>query len=169
MHLAALSLGLDPSTNPFPTNVMADALCFVRFLHYPPSDAPSAASPTGIGAHTDFGFVTLLATSGTPGLELFADGRWQACEPEEDAFIVNVGDCMAQLTGGEYKSSLHRVVNRTGRARYSLPFFVEGNPEFVVKPLAVAEAEGKDAAGRAWPTVEEVLRGRFDSTYKKGE
>ncbi len=162
MSLAALSLGLDPATHPFPLHVMTDPLCFVRFLHYPPSPVPIVGqdSPTGIGSHTDFGFITLLATSGTPGLELYHDGRWQACEPREGAFIVNVGDCLAQLTGGEYKSSLHRVVNRTGRARYSVPFFVEGNPEFVVRPLGVEEEGGK------WPTVEEVLRGRFDSTYR---
>lgn len=164
MSLASLSLGLDPATHPFPAHVMSDPLCFVRLLHYPPSpppSSPSSDSPTGIGSHTDFGFLTLLATSGTPGLEIYAAGRWQACEPEPGAFIVNVGDCLSQLTGGEYKSSLHRVVNRSGRSRYSVPFFVEGNLGFVVKPLR-DEGDGKE-----WPTVEHVLRSRFDSTYKQ--
>lgn len=156
MELVALSLGVDPATG-FNTAVMTDPLSYVRFLHYPPT---AEVSVTGIGAHTDFGWITLLATSGTPGLELYFDGTWQEVEPEQGAYILNIGDSLSQYTNGDYKSSLHRVINKSGRDRYSIPMFLEGAPDFVVKPLGSTSDE-------KWPTVEEVLRARFDSTYKK--
>jgi hypothetical protein len=73
----------------------------------------------------DFGFTTLLATNGTPGLEVYSQGSWHPVEPEQGAFIVNIGDALSRLSGGKYKSSLHRVINNTGpKARYSIPCFL---------------------------------------------
>ena len=74
----------------------------------------------------DFGFTTLLATSGEPGLEVYYQGAWHAVEPEKGAFIVNIGDCLSRVTGGKYKSSLHRVMNVSGVPRYSIPCFLGG-------------------------------------------
>jgi isopenicillin N synthase-like dioxygenase len=40
----------------------------LRLLHYPASPS-AAAAPTGAGAHTDYGNLTLLATDDVGGLE----------------------------------------------------------------------------------------------------
>ncbi|KAM0748527.1 Clavaminate synthase-like protein [Meredithblackwellia eburnea MCA 4105] len=156
MRIVARSLDQDPETG-FTAEAARDAILLYRFLHYPatqPADVP------GIGAHTDFGFTTLLATSGEPGLEVYYKGGWHAVEPVKGAYIVNIGDCLSRVTGGRFKSSLHRVMNHSNRPRYSLPCFLEGNPDFVLRPL------GTDPSStEKFETVMDVLHGRHVETY----
>ena len=67
-----------------------------------------------------------------------------------------------QVTGGYYLSSLHRVINRSPRGRYSIAMFMDGNSDSVVS----------DWSGRtqsAPTTVERHLRSRFDVTYQATE
>ncbi|ORY48418.1 hypothetical protein BCR35DRAFT_336129 [Leucosporidium creatinivorum] len=53
---------------------------------------------------------------------------------------------------------------RSGRAsRYNVPLFLEGNSDFIVKPLVPVDGDQEE-----YLTVEQVLRSRFDSTYKTG-
>ncbi|GAA6021716.1 hypothetical protein JCM10207_008553 [Rhodosporidiobolus poonsookiae] len=153
MKLVALSLEMPEDT--------FDALCrlpaaALRLLHYPPE-----AEGTGAGAHTDFGLITVLATSGAPGLQVcLPSGDWLPVEPAPDAFIVNVGDILALFTGGEYRSSLHRVVNTSGVRRYSIPFFLDGNSDIVVSPVR------GPGVGKFPPvSVEDHLRTKFDASY----
>jgi isopenicillin N synthase-like dioxygenase len=76
--------------------------------------------------------------------------------------VVNVGDMLQIWMSGKYKSRLHRVVNRGGKDRYSVPFFFDGNVECVLRPLDLKDGE---KAGEKWVTVEEHMRERFGSTY----
>lgn len=76
---------------------------------------------------------------------------------------MNVGDMLQMWTGGKYKSSLHRVINRSGRDRYSVPFFFDGNIETVLEPL-----DGSGSGNVKALTVEEHMRERFQSTYGRG-
>lgn len=56
-------------------------------------------------------------------------------KPEEGLLIVNLGKNMDFWTGGRFKATLHRVVNKTQTARYSVPFFYEPNLDAVIEPL----------------------------------
>ncbi|KAM0790832.1 hypothetical protein ACM66B_004677 [Microbotryomycetes sp. NB124-2] len=151
MKLVAMSLDLPESTFRELCQTPAAA---IRLLHYPPEKG------TGAGAHTDFGLITLLATSGTPGLELFTGGEWVPIEPAAGSFVVNVGDMLSLYTGAEYKSSLHRVENKSGSERYSIPFFLDGNSDVLVSPVR------GPGLGKLQPvTVEEHLRVKFDASY----
>ena len=46
----------------------------------------------GAGAHADWGSLTVLATDGTPGLQVELDGEWLPVPPKEGCLIVNAGD-----------------------------------------------------------------------------
>jgi isopenicillin N synthase-like dioxygenase len=108
----------------------------MRLIHYPPD--PSADAPTrwGIGPHTDYECFTILLQDDVGGLELMnAEGEWIAAPPIADTFVVNVGDMMARWTNDLYASTLHRVVNRSGRERYSFPFFYGANFDAEVRCL----------------------------------
>ncbi|KAK4701733.1 hypothetical protein P7C70_g4494, partial [Phenoliferia sp. Uapishka_3] len=149
MKVIALSLSLPSDTF---DELSREPAAAIRLLHYPP-----AVAEIGAGAHTDFGLLTLLATSGAPGLEVFDGKTWIPLEPAEGTFVVNVGDLLALYTGGEYKSSLHRVNNTSGVDRYSIPFFLDGNSDVLVSPVkGMGEGWGKLKA----VTVEEHLRER---------
>jgi isopenicillin N synthase-like dioxygenase len=111
----------------------------LRALHYPPvrlDDLPAIRAH----AHEDISFITLLPASRGAGLELLTlEGEWVPVAPEENAIIVNVGDMLQRLTNNVYRSTTHRVVNpvdeASHRSRYSLPFFLDPNPDFLIKTL----------------------------------
>ena len=70
------------------------------------------------------------------GLEIRnKDGEWVAVPPIADTFVVNVGEILKVWTDGIYSSTVHRVINRSGNERYSIPFFLYPTFEAVIFPV----------------------------------
>ena len=109
----------------------------LRLLKYGPDQSVPDAGVFGCGAHTDYGMLTLLSTDSIPGLQIYDSRKeqWISVVPRPRDFIVNIGDMLARWTNFKYKSTLHRVVNVSGKERYSIPFFFEPNFEAVVTCL----------------------------------
>ena len=112
----------------------------LRPIHYTAEQSDPSGGVFGAGAHTDWGFLTLLDTNETPGLQINYKGRWVPVPCNvKDAFVVNLGDLMERWSNGVFKSTLHRVVNATpGKERYSCAFFV--SPDYdaeVGRPASV--------------------------------
>ena len=106
----------------------------LRLLHYPPQ--PADETRLGIGAHTDYEFFTILAQDGNPGLQVLnGAGRWIDIPPAAGTFVVNIGDLMARWTNDRFTSNVHRAANRTGRHRYSIPFFMGSNVDAEIRCL----------------------------------
>lgn len=111
----------------------------LRMLHYPP--VPADAPGVRAGAHEDINVITLLLGAEEAGLQLKdADGEWLDIAPPPGALVINIGDMLQRLTNHVLPSTTHRVVNpapeRRGFARYSTPFFLHFNPDFVIETLA---------------------------------
>lgn len=116
----------------------------LRCLHYPSSDAPP--DQFGVGAHTDYECYTILAQDDRGGLEVCnAAGDWIAAPPIPDTFVINIGDLMARWTNDLFASTLHRAANRSGKDRYSMPFFVGPNGNAEVAALASCTGPGNPA------------------------
>ncbi len=98
-----------------------------RLMRYPPT--PDAPGQFGTAPHTDFGTLTLLAQDDKGGLELrLRSGEWIEAPHIPGSFVVNIGDLMAFWTNDRFTSTAHRVTNRSGAERYSIPMFF--NPDF---------------------------------------
>ena len=123
--LQVLALILNLSPNAF-DEFGENALAILRLLHYPPQPPDASEDERGIGAHTDFG-----------GLQVYDSpmSTWIDVAPTPGAYVVNLGNLMMRWTNDRYVSNLHRVINTSGRERYSIPFFFSGNPDCVVKCL----------------------------------
>lgn len=111
----------------------------LRVIHYPPMPAEPTPSVRA-GAHEDINVITLLLGAEEPGLEVLSrKGEWLPINPAPGSLVCNVGDMLQRLTNRHLRSTTHRVVNppsdRASKARYSLPFFLHFNPDFVIKTL----------------------------------
>ena len=165
MNGLALSLGL--SEQYFVENgFLKDPIGTLRLLHYPPHPVDAQPDEKGCGAHTDFGAVTILFQDDSGGLQvLSADGKqWIDAPPIEGTFVVNMGDLISRWTNEKYHSNVHRVINKSGRDRYSIPFFFEGGLDCLVECLPTCLDEGETPK---YPpiTVEDNLRNCFNRTY----
>jgi isopenicillin N synthase-like dioxygenase len=119
-----------------------------RLIKYKPSTNPKPLSEQnedeeiGLGAHTDYECFTLLLQDSNPGLEILSpDGYWISANPVQGGIVVNVADFLMRWTNGVYKSTVHRVVNRTGKERYSVPLFFSINYDEKVETLPSCVSE----------------------------
>jgi isopenicillin N synthase-like dioxygenase len=103
-------------------------VAFMRLFHYPPN-GDIARNEFGAAEHMDYGFLTILAQDSSGGLELRSPaGELVPAPPDRGHFIVNAGDMLSEITAGAIRSAPHRVINRAGIGRYSIPFFYD--PDF---------------------------------------
>jgi len=163
MEALALSLNLKPG---FFEEFCHQPLSTLRLLHYPPQPANPAPGEKGCGAHTDFGGVTVLLLDDNPGLQVWdaRSERWIEANPIPGTFVVNLGDMIARWTNDRYRSTLHRVVNSSGKERFSVPFFFSGNLDHTVTCLPTCLSEGEQPH---YPptTVEAHLMEMYRRTY----
>ncbi|KAF2993063.1 hypothetical protein E8E13_000490 [Curvularia kusanoi] len=179
-RLFALSLGLEET---YFDTMTTHPGGIARLLYYPPTRTPpSPAGPSnptpsssseeekiGLGAHSDYECFTLLLSSATPGLEILKpSGHWHIASPPPNAFIVNVADFLMRWTNGLYKSTVHRVVNRGGEARYSVPFFFSVNYDTLVETLPTCLMEGEQSKWKPIRAGEYILE-RLNATTKDGK
>lgn len=167
MHRAiAVDLGAEPD---FFENKLDAPLATLRLLHYPPQPASARAGQVGAGTHTDYGNLTLLLPDQVGGLEVRRrDGTWLKAPTLEGAFICNIGDCLMRWSNDTYASTPHRVVNDSGRERYSIAFFLDPNPDAEVACLPGCQSDERPAK---YPPISgaDYLRSRLDASYEKAK
>ena len=119
-----------------------------RLIHSPPQ--PMDDRQMSMGAHTDYGSVTLLFNR-LGGLQVYPppEARNELGEPYNDWLyvrplpghcIVNLGDAMVKFTAGLLKSATHRVVNPPGEeqgrlVRTSLVYFARPEDDVMLRVL----------------------------------
>jgi len=123
----ALGLGLDET---FFLKTCDRPLSRASFVYYPSQPDSLGKEQFGVGPHTDFGMLTILCQDNVGGLQVQnLEGEWVHAPPIEGTLLVNVGDLLSRWTDGAYKSTPHRVVNRSGKERLSLVLAFDPNPE----------------------------------------
>jgi len=129
--LRGLALGLGIEEDWFAHHLTADPTVLFRAFHYPPGDEDS----WGVGEHTDYGLVTLLAQDHHGGLQVRTRGGWIDVPADPSVFVVNLGDMLDRMTRGRYRSDPHRVRNLSGQDRVSFPLFLDPSWDARVTPL----------------------------------
>ena len=134
--MEGLSLSLGLKADYFNEHYTSDPLCLFRIFHYPYSEKkPAAEIQWGVGEHTDYGVLTILKQDDAGGLQIKSKGGWIAAPVVPGAFVCNIGDMLDRMTGGYYRSTPHRVLNRAGKGRFSFPFFFDPNWEAEIHPI----------------------------------
>ena len=131
----AIALALGTDVEAFAA-MFAPPTTFLRLLHYPPQPPDPAGDLYGSAPHTDFGCITILAQDEVGGLQVRnSQGKWIDAPYIPDSFVMNVGDMLHRWSNGLLLSTPHRVINRSGRERYSCPFFFDPDVSIEVMPL----------------------------------
>jgi isopenicillin N synthase-like dioxygenase len=160
--LPACAVALDLPPDSFDA-AFAESQFSFRLSHYPP--VPAAPNQFGIAPHTDANFLTFLAQTEIPGLEVrLPDGGWLPVPYIPDSFAVNSGDMMHRWTNGRFKSTPHRAVPPVGRHRYAIPFFLGPHIDTVIECLPTCRAPHETPR---WPpiTYSDYLHWWYDANY----
>ncbi|XP_010250269.1 PREDICTED: codeine O-demethylase [Nelumbo nucifera] len=131
--LEAIANTLDLEENYFMNQLEDQTLAFARFNYYPPCSKPNLVY--GLKPHTDGSMITIvLQDREVEGLQVLKDQKWIKIPINPHALLVNLGDQMEIMSNGIFKSSMHRVMTNSEKARisiaafYSLPFENEVEP-----------------------------------------
>lgn len=140
LEILSLKLGLDSQVLPDLHRLMqasGDQLRMTKTTMYPMHKEDE--SDVALGAHTDFGSITILFNR-LRGLQVLSlDGKWLDIQPLLGHAIVNLGDSMVKLFNGILKSNIHRVVtvSETDEVidRYSVVYFSRPENNVLMKSL----------------------------------
>jgi len=165
--MEGVSLGLGLDANHFARSYTGEPTVLFRIFHYPARgpDGIDWTGSWGVGEHTDYGLLTLLAQDRHGGLQVKAPGGWIEAPPIEGALVCNIGDMLERLTGGRFKSTPHRVLNRSGQDRLSFPLFFD--PDFLapMRPLPDAAVDASQADADRAGRWDQASVHAFDGTY----
>ncbi|GAB7109180.1 isopenicillin N synthase family oxygenase [Streptomyces phaeofaciens JCM 4814] len=112
----------------------------LKLVRYPGSAGDGTGQ--GVGAHKDYGFLTLLLQDQVGGLQVQReDGRFHEVPPLPGAFVVNLGELLEVATNGYLVATNHRVVSPPSAVeRFSVPFFYNPRLDARVEPLPFPHA-----------------------------
>ncbi|KAK7224326.1 hypothetical protein V2G26_012329 [Clonostachys chloroleuca] len=168
MRVLALSLDLEET---YFSEYMTGAVSTMRLLHYPsqPKDADEKLT-RGIGAHTDFGGITMLMQDTVDGLQVWdqKSSTWIDVAPTEGALVINLGNLMSRWTNEKYKSNVHRVINKSGKERYSIPIFVSGQPDYMIDCIPTCKKADEQAKFEP-ATVEQIVSAAYAESYGRAQ
>lgn len=139
--LRAMALALALSETWF-VDQLEHAIVTTRAINYERPVAASDPEPDQMrmGAHTDYGVLTVLLADDVPGLQVFRDGRWHDVRTPRGSFVCNIGDMLARWTNDRWTSTLHRVVPPPATVdgpvrRRSIARFLDCPPDLVVETI----------------------------------
>jgi isopenicillin N synthase-like dioxygenase len=160
--MPACAVALDLPPDAFDA-AFAESQFSFRLSHYPPVEAEP--NQFGIAPHTDANFLTFLAQTEVPGLQLrLPSGDWLDVPYVPDSYAVNSGDMLTRWTNGRFKSTPHRALPPVGRDRYAIPFFL--GPHLDTEIACLPTCQGPDNPARFPPiTYDAYLHWWYDANY----
>lgn len=107
----------------------------LRLIRYP-SHAGAADNQFGFAPHIDTNFLTLLARSALPGLEVrTSEGEWIRPPHVPNTFVVNTGEMLGRYSNDRYTPTPHRVINDNHTLRHAIPFFYGPGLDAIIAPV----------------------------------
>jgi isopenicillin N synthase-like dioxygenase len=160
LPVCATALDLPPD---YFNAAFAESQFSFRLSHYPPVQAEE--NQFGIAPHTDANFLTFLAQSDIPGLQVrMPSGDWLDVPYIPGSYAVNSGDMLYRWTNGRFKSTPHRAVPPVGQHRYAIPFFLGPQIDTVIACLPTCQ--GPDNPAKFPPiTYAAYLHWWYDANY----
>ncbi|KAI0036465.1 Clavaminate synthase-like protein [Vararia minispora EC-137] len=138
-----------------------------RCLRAPPNQNLSDIK-ISLGAHTDYGSLSILHHRVIGGLQVLLPGseEWRYVKPIPRHAICNIGDALCIFSAGILRSGMHRVIpppqNQAAYERWSVIFFTRPGDDVLLEALSSHSAIILEA-------VEKEKPGKFDTGSTAGE
>ena len=164
--LPAVALALELPADTFDPAFEESQFSF-RLSHYPRT--PRTPGQYGFAPHTDANFMTFLAQSGVPGLQIqIPSGKWWDVPHVPGSFVVNTGDMLHRWSNERFLSTAHRVVPPEDQARYAIPYFMGPHIDTLISCLPTCC--GADNPPR-YPdiTYDEYIHWWYDANYNTAD
>jgi isopenicillin N synthase-like dioxygenase len=165
VQVFAVAFGLEPNAL---DHHFIKPSTFLRLQYYPEQPDLIPESQYGIAPHTDYGFLTLLAQDSRGGLQVRnQEGEWIDAPYIPGTLVLNSSDMLKRMTNDVFISTPHRVINRSGKERYSIPFFFEPNMHTEIGILKQFTSKERPAK---YPPIEycnhlmERVHGNYEAT-----
>jgi isopenicillin N synthase-like dioxygenase len=134
----------------------------LRLLRYP-SLEEAGDQPAELSAHTDYGYLTVIAQSAVAGFELQTQtGSWLRVPAEQDLLLVVNGDMCQFWTNGRFRAPLHRALNAMPQERHSVVFFTAPRADVALDCWENCVDRDQPAARSFGAHFSERLRARVD-------
>ncbi|MCC9146779.1 MULTISPECIES: 2-oxoglutarate and iron-dependent oxygenase domain-containing protein [unclassified Arthrobacter] len=144
--LSAIAVSLELPEDHFTEPFEDTPAWMAKLIHYV-GGVVKEAGTQGVGAHADYGFITLLLQDSVGGLEVkpHESDTWLPVEPIRGALVVNLGEMLEVATQGYLSATIHRVLAPApGVDRYAIPFFWSPRLDSVIDPVTLpAELAGQ--------------------------
>ncbi|KAI0267717.1 Clavaminate synthase-like protein [Gloeopeniophorella convolvens] len=115
---------------------------YCRFMMYYPRPQEEEEQSEGVWlkGHPDQTTLSVLYSQPISGLQIReGDGVWRWVKHMENALVINCGDSLEMLSGGYYKSAIHRVVqppkDQRGHKRLGAFYFCYADDDVQLEPL----------------------------------
>lgn len=133
-------LSIDYGKRDFKKDCHTSQSTIMRALYYPNL---SNSKAVWSAPHEDINYITLIGGTAEDliGLEVCTlDKKWvslidiESKELKRDEFILvcNVGDMLQEASDFSFKSTTHKVLNKTHKERFSMPVFIHAHPEVIL-------------------------------------
>ena len=117
----------------------------LRLIRYPSHDG-AEDNQFGFAPHIDTNFLTLLARSALPGLEVrTTEGEWIRPPHVPNTFVVNTGEMLGRYSNDRYIATPHRVINDNNTLRHAIPFFFGPGLDAIIEPVPTCVSETNPA------------------------
>lgn len=127
-----MALGMPPD---YLAGDFHDPTCTLRLIRYQPQPDPEEGR-FGFAPHIDTNFITFLAQSALPGLEVRTrEGEWLRPPAIPGTFVVNTAEMLGRYSNDRFAPTPHRVLNQNNEMRYAIPFFFGPDNDAVIRPV----------------------------------
>jgi isopenicillin N synthase-like dioxygenase len=137
--LRAMAMALDLPETWF-VDACMNAIVTTRAINYERAAGAPVPEPQQMrmGAHTDYGILTILLADDVPGLQVLRDDVWHDVRTPPGSFVCNIGDMLGRWTNDRWQSTLHRVTPPPAELhgavrRRSVARFLDCPPDLVVE------------------------------------
>jgi len=143
--VSAIGTSLGLPDDYFVAEFRAEPTTTLRLIRYPGHDNADD-NQFGFAPHIDTNFLTLLARSALPGLEVRTkEGEWIRPPHVPGTFVVNTGEMLGRYSNDRYTPTPHRVINDNNALRHAIPFFYGPGLDAIIQPVPTCVSDDHPA------------------------